>query len=150
MKPLSFLFMFLLLVMVPVQAAVEPLVFDDPGEEARYRALIAELRCLVCQNQNLADSDAELAHDLRMQVHRLIREGRSDEEILDYLVARYGDFVRYRPPLNARTWLLWGAPLLLAVVALVVWWRVLRRPPAAVDEAALERARRLLDGGEGP
>ncbi|WP_297527877.1 cytochrome c-type biogenesis protein [Thiohalobacter sp.] len=141
--------LFLLCLLAPARAAVEPLVFDDPGEEARYRALIAELRCLVCQNQSLADSDAELAHDLRLQVHHLIREGRSDEEVLGYLVARYGDFVRYRPPLNARTWLLWGAPLLLLAMALVVWWRVLRRPPAGVDAAALERARRLLDGEEG-
>ncbi len=139
----------LLLFLTPVRAAVEPLVFEDPAQEARYRALVAELRCLVCQNQNLADSDAELAHDLRIQVYRLIRDGHSDAEVLDYLVARYGDFVRYRPALNPRTWLLWGAPALLLAVALLVWWRVLRRPPAAVDEAALERARRLLDRKEG-
>ncbi|MDH5436877.1 MAG: cytochrome c-type biogenesis protein CcmH, partial [Gammaproteobacteria bacterium] len=84
-----------------------------PAEEQRYRNLIGELRCLVCQNQSLADSDAELAVDMRNEVHKKISAGKSNDEIIDFLVERYGDFVRYRPPVKATTFLLWFGPFLL-------------------------------------
>ena len=108
-------------------SAVEPLSFSDPEKEARYKVLAAELRCLVCQNQNLLDSNAELAGDLRNKVHQLLEEGSSDQEIVDYMVARYGDFVLYRPPLRLTTVLLWTAPLLLVVAGFLVVVRLIRR-----------------------
>jgi cytochrome c-type biogenesis protein CcmH len=86
---------------------------DDPAVEARLKVLSQELRCLVCQNQTLADSSAPLAEDLRREIRELIAKGLSDKEITEYLVARYGDFVRYRPPLKSQTVLLWIGPFLL-------------------------------------
>ncbi len=133
-------------------AAVEPRQFASATDEARYRVLLGELRCLVCQNQSLADSDAELAGDLRRQVYEMVTRGDSNQAIIDYLVSRYGDFVRYRPPVAARTLALWGGPFVLAVAGLGWMLRriaVARRgaaPLAALD--AQERAR--LDALLGP
>lgn len=108
---------------------------DDPVAEARLKALSTELRCLVCQNQTLADSSAPLAEDLRREIRELIAKGMSDKEITDYLVARYGDFVRYRPPLKSQTVLLWiGPTLLLAGGALGLWWALRRRNAMLPDE----------------
>lgn len=114
--------------------AIEPLDFADEAERQRFGALASELRCLVCQNQSLADSDAPLARDLRRELFDLMRSGRSDAEIKTFLTERYGDFVLYRPPFDARTWWLWLAPGVLAVVAL-----------GAV--AVIVRRRRQLAGG---
>jgi cytochrome c-type biogenesis protein CcmH len=113
----------LLLASLPL-AAQEPLGFDDPAQEARYKALTEELRCTVCQNQNLADSDAPLAQDLRKEIHKMMTAGRSDAEIKTFLVERYGDFVLYRPPMQGNTLALWAIPGVLlfggAVVVLFV------------------------------
>lgn len=123
-----------------------------PEQDARYRALIHELRCLVCQNQTIADSNADLATDLRGQVHARIAAGETDAQIRRYVTDRYGDFVLYKPPLTARTVALWVGPFAILLVALWIVLRVLRRrpraaqappPPAAPDEG--ERLRRLLD-----
>ena len=103
--------------------AQEPLVFQDQQQQDRFDQLTKELRCTVCQNQNLADSDAELAHDLRSKVHELLQTGKNDEEIKQYMVDRYGDFVLYRPPVQTNTYLLWTAPLILLLAG--VW--ILRR-----------------------
>ena len=116
----------------------------DPAQEQRYSHLISELRCLVCQNQTIAESNAGLAKDLRSQVRTQILEGRTDQEILAYMTDRYGDFVRYRPPLKLKTVLLWGAPLLLLGLGLLVFWRTTRKaaliaPVAEPDPAALKR-----------
>ena len=100
---------------------------SDPALEARYRKLTDELRCLVCQNQTIADSNVDLAKDLRRQVRQMMADGATDDEILDYMVARYGDFVRYRPPLTPRTWLLWSAPVLMLVIGLLVGLSIIRR-----------------------
>jgi len=109
----------------PVQ---EPMVFDTPEQEARFKQLTLELRCTVCQNQNLADSDAQLAHDLRAEVHEMLLAGSSDDEIKQFMVDRYGDFVLYRPPVQSNTYLLWIAPLLLFLVgALVVRVNIKKR-----------------------
>ena len=94
--------------------------FDDDEQLERYKQLIYELRCLVCQNQNIADSNAELAADLRREVHRMILEGKSSEDVIDFMVARYGDFVLYRPPLKAKTVLLWGGPFVLGIGGVVL------------------------------
>jgi cytochrome c-type biogenesis protein CcmH len=144
-----------LLIAVGIAGAQAP----EPSEaalEKRLMTLSAELRCLVCQNQSLADSHAELAVDLKNQVRDMMRAGRTDEEIKDYLTQRYGDFVLYRPPVNRSTWLLWAGPFVLLVGGLVVLQRTLRRRNAEsarsatlpVDEAARERARALLTGEE--
>ncbi|MBJ7574003.1 cytochrome c-type biogenesis protein [Luteimonas sp. MC1828] len=108
--------------MAQVVQDVAPLEFRDREEERRFHALVSELRCVMCQNQSLADSDAAIAHDLRREIFDLIREGRSDAEIKTFLVERYGEFVLYRPQLGGGTWLLWFGPgivLLLGAAALV-------------------------------
>ena len=110
--------------------------FDDAEQLERYKTLIYELRCLVCQNQNLADSDADLAADLRREVYRMVREGKSEQDVVDFMVARYGDFVLYRPPLKAKTVLLWSAPFVLAVGGLVLLVVQLRRRRAAQPASA--------------
>ncbi len=121
-----------------VTAAVEPYPFSDPAQDARFKALLLELRCLVCQNQTLSDSDADLAQDLRQQVYDMIVEGRSDSEIVDYMVARYGDFVLYRPPMKSTTYVLWVGPFLLLATGVFVLLRVVRKRSGAgaPDEAA--------------
>lgn len=109
----------------------EPRQFASAEHESRYKRLNAELRCLVCQNQNIADSDAPLAQDLRREVFRMLSEGHSDAQIVDFMVQRYGDFVLYRPPLNALTLALWIGPFVLMVLGLVLLWRVMNRRRAA-------------------
>ena len=114
MQRLASVFMALLLVPVLAGAVVD---FQSIEEETRFRELAEELRCMVCQNQSLADSGAGLAQDLRMEVLRLMRDGRSDEEIKAYLAERYGDFVLYRPPVKPATWPLWFGPIVLFLIA---------------------------------
>jgi len=104
-----------------------PLEFRDAAEEARFHALTAELRCVMCQNQSLADSNAQIAHDLRREVLVLMRDGRSDDEIVAFLVQRYGEFVRYKPAMEPATWLLWFGPALLLAGGGFVVYRILRR-----------------------
>ena len=108
--------------------AQEPLVFDDPQMEARYRQLTGELRCVVCQNQNLADSDAPLAQDLRQEIYNMMQTGQSNEQIKTFLVDRYGDFVLYRPAMGGNTLALWLMPgVLLGVGAIAVFFTVRNR-----------------------
>ena len=99
----------------------------DPVLEARLKAMSQELRCLVCQNSTLADSDAPLAEDLRKEIRTQMRAGKTDTEIVNYLVARYGDFVRFRPPVNNSTALLWFGPFLLLLVGAFMMFRVLKK-----------------------
>ncbi|MBX2848288.1 MAG: cytochrome c-type biogenesis protein CcmH [Acidiferrobacterales bacterium] len=101
----------------PSNAVIEAVEFDSPQLQERYQSLIAELRCTVCQNQNLADSDAELAKDLRRKTEEMLKAGLSDQQILSYMRDRYGDFVLYRPPLNSTTSLLWIGPFILLMLA---------------------------------
>lgn len=108
--------------------AQEPLVFENAAQEERYNQLTLELRCLVCQNQNLADSDAPLAQDLRKEIHEMMVGGQSDEQIKAFLVDRYGDFVLYRPPMQGNTLALWVMPVLLLLIgAVVVFFTVRNR-----------------------
>lgn len=100
--------------------------FDDPDKQARYERLIREVRCLVCQNESIADSNAPLAADLRREIRSQMGDGLRDDEILEFLIARYGDFVVYRPPLGPHTLLLWAAPLLLLGIGGLVFVRVIR------------------------
>ena len=106
--------------------AIDPLPFKDRAEEVRFQNLTKQLRCLVCQNQDLADSDADLAKDLRKQVYDMMKSGKSDDEIKDYLVARYNDFVLYDPPLKPGTWLLWFSPFAFVLIGVFVVARILR------------------------
>ena len=108
-----------------------PLVFHDRAEEQRFRSLVTELRCVMCQNQSLADSNAMVAHDLRREVLALMRQGKNDAQIQDYLVARYGEFVLYKPRVEGRTWLLWFGPALLLLAGGFVVARVVRRHAGA-------------------
>lgn len=103
----------------------------DPALEARVMVVAEELRCLVCQNETVAASQADLAKDLRAQIRAQLQEGRSAEEVRDFMVARYGQFVLYRPPLQASTWALWVGPFALLAIALLVWVRQMRRGGAA-------------------
>jgi cytochrome c-type biogenesis protein CcmH len=115
-------------------SAKEAALAADPVAEKRLQALSKELRCLVCQNETIADSNAELAVDLRREIRGMIADGRSDNEILDFMVTRYGDFVLYRPPVKGVTLLLWGGPVALLLIGLFLLVSYLRR-----------RARRLAD-----
>ena len=120
----------LLLLSGPVLAVIESYPFEDEALLARYQALSAELRCPKCQNQNIADSNSPIAADLRSQLHRQLHEGRSDEEIIEYMVERYGEFVLYRPRWNRVTVVLWLAPLIFLALALGIVWAALgRRQP---------------------
>ena len=124
---------------------------EDEAVEQRLIAIADELRCLVCQNESLAGSRAELAQDLRREIRSLIKQGKTDQQVLDFLVSRYGDFVRYRPPLKPSTWLLWGGPFLLLAAGLAgLTWFLRKRPR---DESALTsedeaRAAALLQGDD--
>ena len=129
----------LALLLIPCLVAAEeakPLA-ENPQAEARLKTLALELRCLVCQNQTLADSTAPLAEDLRREVREMIAKNMSDQEILDFLVQRYGDFVLYRPPLKATTTFLWLGPFLLLVVGGVTLALALRRRAKTVPDPAL-------------
>lgn len=124
---------------------------EDPKLEARLVDISQELRCLVCQNESLASSHAELADDLRREVRDLIRQGKSDQEIKDFLVSRYGDFVLYRPEVKPLTWVLWFGPFLLLLVAAVFLGVYLRQrrqlaQPAALSDEDRARAKQWLKG----
>lgn len=109
--------------------------FQDPELQERYEALTHEFRCLVCQDETVADSNADLAADFRRQIHTMVASGKSDAEIKSYMVGRYGDFVLYRPPLQSSTLFLWIGPFLLLLVGLTVIYLVVKRRAAGEDEA---------------
>lgn len=133
----------LLMLSMPAFAAIDVYQFDNEQQEQRFRILSEELRCPKCQNQSIADSDAGIAQDMRTRVHTMILEGKSDEDIVDYFVSRYGDFVSYRPPVNAGTSILWLGPILLLLggaVLIVILLRNASRKAAADDEASQDKA----------
>jgi cytochrome c-type biogenesis protein CcmH len=124
---------------------------SDPALDARLKKLEEVLRCLVCQNQSLADSSAPLAEDLRREVRALAVAGKSDDEIKAFLVARYGDFVLYDPPVKRTTWLLWFGPFVLLAIGVGIWWIITRRRRKSDDDedppppSGVDKARELLD-----
>lgn len=151
-RMLSCAFAALLWLATPARAGDAAPLADDPAVEARLQRIAEEVRCLVCQNESLAASQADLANDLRREIRAQIRQGQTDAQILDFLVSRYGDFVRYRPPFNATTLLLWLGPFAALAAGLggLVWF-LRRRPaaaPAALTDDERRRAAALLDGGE--
>ncbi|MBF1801302.1 cytochrome c-type biogenesis protein [Alloalcanivorax profundimaris] len=123
-----------LLLAAPLQAAIDLYQFDDNAQQDRFHRLTEELRCPKCQNQSIADSDAEIARDMRERVARMIREGRSNEEIVQFFVARYGDFVSYRPPVNERTAILWVGPVALLILGGLGILLLARRASRRVEE----------------
>lgn len=143
-----------LLLAMPVLAREALPLADDPALEARVQAIAQNLRCLVCQNETIAASQSALAQDLRQQVRGQLQRGDSEAQILAYMVARYGDFVLYRPPVKAQTWLLWLGPFVLLLWACGALWRRLRQRPAedppALSAADALRAAQLLAGEPRP
>ncbi len=142
------LFLGLLLAIQPAGAVIETYEFDTELQRQRYQDFIEELRCPKCQNQNLAGSNSPISADLRRELHRLLLEGKSDTEIIDYMVSRYGEFVLYRPPLNKHTLALWIVPaglLMLGAIAVIL---LLRRrthiDTAADDENLHQQAEQVL------
>lgn len=129
----------LMLVLAPAWAIDPEPPFEDPDLEAHYQALIDEVRCLVCQNQTIADSNAPLAADLRREIREMMGEGASRSEVVEFLVARYGDFVLYRPRFQPSTWALWGGPAFFVILGMAVFARILRA-----------RMAQPLDGEESP
>lgn len=150
---MRYLLLLAALLAMPVWAAIEPLEFDDPQQQTRYRLLIDELRCPTCQNQNIAESNAPLANDLRQRVHLMITEGHDDHDIRAYMVQRYGDFITYRPPVRPLTWILWFGPFIVligVVIALAIWIRRRNREPLPqLDGSDRERLSRLLEKHSG-
>jgi cytochrome c-type biogenesis protein CcmH len=143
-----FLLALLMALALVAQAKEAVPMAEDEAVEQRLVAIAEELRCLVCQNESLAGSRADLAEDLRREIRTLIRQGKTDAEVMDYLVSRYGDFVRYRPPLKPTTWLLWGGPPILLVLGIgVLAYNLRHRPKTEADLSAAERkkAAKLLE-----
>lgn len=125
-----------LLVPLAAGAAIEPLPFENPAQEERFRKLTSELRCVMCQNQSLADSNAGIAGDLRREIFELMQAGKSDDEIKQFLSERYTDFVLYRPPLRSNTLLLWFGPLAVLLAGLTGLVVVLRKRAAQFRQQA--------------
>ena len=147
---LRFIILSLLLFALPLQAAIESYEFETVQMEADYNKLIHELRCLVCQNQNLSGSNADLAKDLRKQTYDMLIQGKTPDQVAQYMIDRYGDFVLYRPRLKTDTLLLWFGPF--ALLALVLWLviRVMRKKQelAPPKDDALLRAKQLLSDNQ--
>jgi len=139
--------LYLLLFIAPARADVtlESFSFDDKSTELDFKEFIGKVRCLVCQNQSLADSDAELAHDLRDEIYEMYQAGKSKDEITTFLVDRYGDFVLYDPPMKPKTWLIWFGPFVLLLVAGFLLTRSLRRQTALPATEISAEERQLLD-----
>ena len=148
MRQLLLILCFTVLVL-PVQASIEAYQFESAEMEADYNQLINELRCLVCQNQNLAGSDADLARDLRRETYDMLNQGKSQQQVIDFMVERYGDFVLYRPQFKSTTYLLWLGPFLLLLCVLVLLVRrLLTTTRPEVDAQAIARAKQILDSKE--
>lgn len=149
MRKIQLLLLLLMFAGGPALAVIETYEFTDAGLELRYQELSAELRCPKCQNQNIADSNAPIAQDLRKLLHQQLEEGATDEEILDYMVARYGEFVRYRPRFSGATAVLWLAPVLLLLAGLVVAILTLRSrrggAAAAPNELSAQEQQQLQE-----
>lgn len=122
--------------------------FSTEKQEKDFKQLAAQLRCLVCQNQNIADSNAPLAQDLRREIHTMLNNGDSKQDVIDFMVQRYGEFVLYKPMISLKTLALWFGPVLFFLFGVVVLWRLSKKPATAIadpDRQALAQARRLLD-----
>lgn len=144
--------LFLMLSSMQLQAAIEIYQFEQAEHEQLYKQMIDELRCLVCQNQNLSASNAALAQDLRKQTYEMVTQGQSHEQIIDYMTQRYGDFVLYRPPVKTSTALLWFGPFILLIAGLMMLIMTLKKRKQLIDKPLSNeqksQIKRLLDEGE--
>lgn len=122
------------------QANVDVYSFTDETLQKRYQSFTEELRCPKCQNQNLADSNSPISSDLRRELYNLLEAGKTDQEIVDFMVSRYGDYVLYRPKLQRNTFILWGGPFAIAVVALLVLFFIVRRRPAKSSTVTMQQS----------
>ena len=141
---LSVLTLLIVLSAFSVSAAEDKFSFDTPAQRESFLKLTAELRCPMCQNQNIADSDAMIAHDMRRKVYALLKQGKTEQEVIDFMKSRYGDFVHYQPPVTAATLWLWAGPVLFIFIALIV---VIRRKSITPPEdmaAKLAKADEML------
>jgi cytochrome c-type biogenesis protein CcmH len=142
---MKFLYALMLSLLVyQARADIEYRDFKQPEQEQAYQTLISELRCLVCQNQTIADSNADLAKDLRRQVYEMLQQGKSRQDIVDFMTDRYGDFVMYKPALSLKTMLLWLGPVLFLVIGLATVW-VLRSKPTGAEEVVSKEQQAKLD-----
>jgi cytochrome c-type biogenesis protein CcmH len=123
---------------------LEEFTFDDPAKQAEFRGLIDELRCLVCQNESLSASQADLAQDLRREIYEMMRSGKSKQEVVDFLVARYGDFVLYSPPVKPSTYVLWFGPLALGLLGAVLLVRTIRSKGKTPDDNLSDDERKQI------
>jgi cytochrome c-type biogenesis protein CcmH len=151
---LKLLLLAVLLALSPLAAAVDAHQMATPELQNTYESINAELRCLVCQNQTIADSNAELARDLRRQVGEMLTQGKSKQDIIDFMTQRYGDFVLYKPPFKGKTTLLWLAPGLFLLSGVVTVFFVVRRRKTAATRVSInteqqKKVSRLLDEGDG-
>jgi cytochrome c-type biogenesis protein CcmH len=153
------LFIILLLMVSFSTYAVDTRQLSDPDQQEIYESLTKELRCLVCQNQTIADSNAELAADLRRQVYEMLQQGKSRQEIIQFMTDRYGDFVLYKPPFKGKTSLLWIAPVVFLLIGLITVFFIIRRKKAAanlhsqagaleIDIEKQKKIRSLLEKGD--
>ena len=144
------LLVLLTLVSLSSQATIDAYQFDDPEKEALYKKLVKELRCTVCQNQDIGDSNAGLAQDLRRKTYEMVSAGKDEDFILDYMSQRYGDFVLYRPRLQSNTLLLWMGPFIILIVAVFLLLKFIRRPEdeESLSETDLVAAEKLLERDE--
>ena len=149
MKIFLFTSILILLSVQQLHATEVMLEFDSPEQEMRFEDLLEELRCMVCQNQTLADSNAGLARDLRNRTYNMVRSGKSNSEIIEHMVERFGDFVLYRPPLKKTTVLLWFGPVIFLLIAVSTFWiyshRTRRKPISDLSPVERKKAQRLLD-----
>lgn len=143
--PLLLLLLSLAAAPAPAAVTLESFTFPTPAEQEHFKALIGQLRCLVCQNETLADSDADLAHDLRAEVYEMMKSGKSDQEVIDFLVNRYGDFVLYNPPVKPSTYLIWYGPFVLLAIAALLLMRAVGRQRQVQDSPITEEDRKRLE-----
>lgn len=132
----TFTFALLLVASLSAAHAIQDVELRDSADEPRFTELSNVLRCMVCQNQTIADSNAALARDFRNQVKQKINQGQSNQQIIEYMTQRYGDYILYRPPFNAATILLWTGPFIFVFIGLIIIMRILRRRDRAEDEAS--------------
>ncbi|MDD2740381.1 MAG: cytochrome c-type biogenesis protein CcmH [Methylomonas lenta] len=146
------LLLVLSLLAFPLSAGVEYHQFDDPNKEQAYQNLISELRCLVCQNQTIADSNADLAKDLRQQVYEMLQQGKSQQDVVDFMTQRYGDFVMYRPAFSLKTGLLWLGPSAFLLIGVITVFMLARNKKAkaqiTLDKQQQTRLNDILQKGE--
>ena len=138
MRKFLLLFWTILILPCQVMAAIDVYEFPSENERKRYQKFLEELRCPKCKNNNLADTNSEIADDLRRELHKMVLEGKTNDEIIDFMVSRYGDFVLYRPPVQGNTIALWAGPFVFLLIGLgAVAWVVLRRKKLSASDAEL-------------